>query len=1055
MLTLRLLGPPEILIDGVPAKVTRRKSRALLYYLGMHDKPLRRERLLAFFWPDSPRAAAQQVLRTTLHGLRKDLGPWLVIESEDISLSSGVQTDVKIFEKQLSNSSHDLSRIMEALKLYRGEFLEGFTLPDSPDFEDWTVYERERLNRMAVRGWVNLSRIYESVQDFPAALDSLEHALAFGSLQEDLQREAIRLMYLSGDRPAAIRRYDTLRKLLDEEMGVPPMLETRTLYDAIINDKLELQTPATSKQTTSRSFDQTQEIRMRDYPVTRHNLPFTGREAELQSLMDLAETQKLNQRPMLALIEGEAGIGKTRLAEEFEQASGALFIKGSATELEHALPYQPVIEALRGLLKRAEWGSLHSRLDLAPIWMDEIARLLPELSGARPIPAGDASSADARLWEGVHQFLLALGRQRKVILFLDDLHWADAASLSLLAYLIRQPSTPVFYLGSARPAPPRSSLTSLLGTLTRTDRLFRLSLLRLTKADIDGLARQFSSEYAVPLSEWLMQNTEGNPQVLSELVRYARQNQILTSNGDVDISTLTTEPVLTPSIYSLIQWRLAQLSNPARRVLDAAVAAGREFEFEVVYQAAGLSEAAALDALDELLEVALIYPLQKAEQGVDTPLVYAFDHSLTMEVAYREIGEARHRLLHRQVAEAMEKRYRSRFEDRAGVIANHYQEGGDPYKASAFAIRAARRAASLAAWTEAASFYEQALVKVTEPGINHEILMSLGEAYVRSGQPAKAAESYWAVIHGTEPGSPEINQARLALGEALLLQARYAEVLELTQQVIGSDQPEFILQAEFLAGTALSLEGADLEEASSHLLRAQNLCADNCDPLTMAEIKFELGSLAAQEGRLNEAVALYHESLEAAQAAVSGNQGNRAIPRMILANNNLAYHLHLIQDPQALFYVEKGLELASEKGELPLLTYLLSTRGEIALAAGDLEMAESCFQEGLALAERVSMLERVAGLTANLGLVEHRRGQQQLAIHHLSTAQARADALGTQHLAAQIRLWLAPLLPAHEARQRLAEARVIASRGGRRRLLEEVARLEANLFDTGASLDSS
>jgi DNA-binding SARP family transcriptional activator len=1055
MLTLRLLGPPEILIDGAPAKVTRRKSRALLYYLGVHDKPLRRESLLTFFWPDSLRAAAQQVLRTTLHGLRKDLGSALVIESEDISLSSDVQTDVKIFEKWLSDSGQDPSRIMEALELYRGEFLEGFTLPDTPDFEDWIVFERERLKRLAVRGWVNLSRIYESVQDYAAALDSLEHALAFGALQEDLQRESIRLMYLSGDRPAAIRRYDTLRRLLDEEMGVPPMLETRALYDAIINDKLGLQTLPPVKQTTSRTFKQAQEIRTRDYPFNRYSLPFTGREAELQSLVDLAEAHSLNQRPQLALIEGEAGIGKTRLAEEFGQASGALFIKGSATELQHALPYQPVIEALRGLLTRTEWDSLYSRLDLAPIWRDEIARLLPELSEAHPISAGDASSADARLWEGVHQFLLALGRQRRLILFLDDLHWADAASLSLLAYLIRQPSTPVFYLGSARPAPPRSPLTSLLGTLTRTDRLLRLSLNRLTRADIDRLARQLSSEYAGPLSEWLMRNTEGNPQVLLELVRYARQNQILTPNGAVDISTLTTEPVLTPSIYSLIQWRLSQLSNPARRVLDAAVAAGREFEFEVVYQAVGLSESAALDALDELLEVALINPLEKAGQGVDAPLVYAFDHSLTMEVAYREIGEARHRRLHRQVAEAMEKRYRNRFEDMAGMIANHYQEGGDQQKAAAFAIQAARRAASLAAWTEAASFYEQALVNKSVSGKNNEILMALGEAYVRSGQPAKAAESYWAVISRSEPGSPDINQARLALGEALLPQARFTEVLELTQQVIESDQPEFVLQAEFLAGTALSLEGADLEEAAKHLLRAQSMCVDNCDPFTMAEIKFELGSLAAQEGRLNDSVILYHESLEAAQVAVSENQGNRAIPRLILAYNNLAYHLHLIQDPQALVYVVKGLELASEKGELPLLTYLLSTRGEIALAAGDLELAESCFQEGLALAERVSMLERVAGLTANLGLVEHQRGQQQLAIHHLSTAQARADALGTQHLAAQIRLWLAPLLPAHEARQRLAEARAIASRGGRRRLLEEIARLEASLVDNGTSLETS
>jgi tetratricopeptide (TPR) repeat protein len=381
----------------------------------------------------------------------------------------------------------------------------------------------------------------------------------------------------------------------------------------------------------------------------------------------------------------------------------------------------------------------------------------------------------------------------------------------------------------------------------------------------------------------------------------------------------------------------------------------------------------------------------------------------------------------------------------AGLIANHYFEGGEPAKAAAFALTAGRRAASLAAWAEAAGFFEQALAASAKPEQKKEILMSLGEAYLRSGQPAKATECYWTAYHMADPGSPDANDARLSLAYALLMQSRFAEALDLTQQVIDTNQSEFILKAEFLAGTALSLEGADLEEAAAHLRKAESRCREDCNPLTLAEIKFELGSLAAQQGRLKEAVNLYLESQQAAQAAVSGAEGIRALPRLILAYNNLAYHLHLMGDPKALTYVEAGLELAGENGEFPLLTYLLSTRGEIALAAGDLELAESCFKEGLAIAERVSMLERVAGLTANLGLVEIRRGRQELAIHHLATALARADALGTQHLAAQIRLWLAPLLPLPEARQHLAEVRAIASSGGRVRLLEQAAILEAEL----------
>jgi hypothetical protein len=139
------------------------------------------------------------------------------------------------------------------------------------------------------------------------------------------------------------------------------------------------------------------------------------------------------------------------------------------------------------------------------------------------------------------------------------------------------------------------------------------------------------------------------------------------------------------------------------------------------------------------------------------------------------------------------------------------------------------------------------------------------------------------------------------------------------------------------------------------------------------------------------------------------------------------------------------MTLAVEKGAIGLQPYLFSTLGEIALAEEDLDTAERYFSEGLALAERITFPERVAGLTANLGLVAKRRGQIDRAIHRLSTAQVMADTLGTRHLAAQIRLWLAPLLPPDEARVLLAEARSIAESSGRRLLLEEVVRQEKNL----------
>jgi hypothetical protein len=162
----------------------------------------------------------------------------------------------------------------------------------------------------------------------------------------------------------------------------------------------------------------------------------------------------------------------------------------------------------------------------------------------------------------------------------------------------------------------------------------------------------------------------------------------------------------------------------------------------------------------------------------------------------------------------------------------------------------------------------------------------------------------------------------------------------------------------------------------------------------------------------------------------------------ILSYNNLAYHLHLLGDETAIEFAETGLALAREKGVIGLQAYLFSTLGEIALAHRNLDLAHQYFSEGLEIAERYALRERIAGLTANQGLVVIQQGKIDLAIFHLSRALGLADALGTQHLAVQIRIWLAPLLPADEGRLHLQEARGIAESSGRLSLLEEIMHLE-------------
>lgn len=1032
MLAILLLGPPRILRDGAPLDLPRRRARALVYYLAAQGGPVSREQLLGLLWPDHERAAAQQILRTTLHGARRALGPALAGE-DALSIAPEVDVDYRALAAVVGDPGAGDTELTAALGRYGGDLLAGFELPDAEPFEEWLAVERERARLLAVRGLTRMARMAEARRDYGAALEALGRALAFDPLKEDLQRDAIRLHYLAGDRVGAIRRYEQLRDLLDEEMGVPPMAETVALYDAVIRDEV----PGPPEQ-VARPAAAAGPARLHPASFILHpaELPFTGRADEL------ARLEAAVAQGRLALVEGEPGIGKTRLAHAYVERvrrAGGLALVGAAHELEQGLPYQPVIGALRALAHYPDWPMLRAGLAVEPLWLREAARLVPELAGgdeALAPPGG--RTEEARLWEGVARLLLALAARGPVALLLDDLHWADASTLGLLGYLLRRVGgLPLALLATARPPEPRSPLSALVAALTREGRVERLALRRLSAEETAALARSLCPDDAEALAAWLRQNAEGNPYIIAELVGHARETGLLGADGRLHPEA-PAAPVVPQTVYSLIESRLARLSEGARRVLDAAVAAGREFEFEVAARAAALSEAAALDALDELRAARLVEPLPDGR--------YGFDHTLTMEVAYREVGEPRHRALHRRVAEALEALHRDGPDEVAGLIASHYAEGGAPERAAAYALRAGRHAAAVAAWAEAVAFYEQALAG-GPPARRFETLLALGEAHYNRGDGPRAAEVFREAL-GLARDPAAATRARLSLAGALISQARFAEVIDLVREIAATGAPAERAQALFRWGTALSLEGADLAGAALRLREAEALVAAQPapDPVALAQVRFELGSVAAQQGDLARAVAYYHEAMSVADGAPDVAMVDGPTTWRVLARNNLAYHLHLLGDLEgAARYIGEALRLAEEGGALGMLPYLRSTEGEVALARGDLDGAEAAFAEGLALAERTGVPERVAGLTANLGLLALRRGQTASAIHRLSAALARADALGTRHLAAQVRIWLAPLLPPAEARAALAEARAIAEGGGRRRLLEEIERVAAEL----------
>jgi predicted ATPase/DNA-binding SARP family transcriptional activator len=1040
-----LLGTPTVLIDDHPFEMLRRKNRALIFYLAAHPYPVTRDQILALFWPDTPRPSAQQILRSMLHDLRRQFQTnTLLFEEDRLSFTPDVLVDAAQFKAGLASPGSNPSALAATMALYRGEFLDGFTLADTPTFDDWVISERQIYLAMALRGYTALSRLHEAERNFSAALDTLSHALTFDPLQEELQRDCLRLHYLIGDRAGAVRRYETLCKLLDEEMGVPPMPETRAMYEAIINDRLPI---TETKAPTLPVHSAIVQTAIPAAPL----LQFTGRANEIEKLKSLSSTGRL------ILIDGAPGIGKTRLVEEFfntiqklsrPAALPTLLIRGTAHELEQGLPYQPVVDALRNLLSYPAWPALRAKLDLPAVWLSELTRLLPDLrTQIADLPDPLKSEDESRLWEGINQFLQSLSRQRKVILFFDDIHWADASTLGLIGYLARRMTAlGIVMIVTARPLEAHSRLAILVKVLIHEDRLSQVSLAPLSSNDTKAIAGQLTSRNSDLLSDWLNEHADGNPYFLTELVRHAYDTNVLQKDGEMDSAALDSFQILSPTIQNLILSRIINLTENARQVLDIAAVIGRQFDFELVQRTLSVSEAArseeiTLDALDELRASVLIQPGDGES--------YTFDHSLTMEVVLQDMGETRSRFLHRQLAQTIQNVYPDHLDRNAGLIAHHFIKGGAADRAAPFAIRAGRYSAGLAAWPEAIVFFEQALNSVSSAVQRTEVYIALGNARFHKGEFSRASDDFYKAIEiaHTQPDLSLLEAAYLGENLSLLPQSRFAEAITLGRDLAQTGPAELALCAQFIWGAALSVESANPNEAEMHLREAERLLNEKpgySSQINCAHIKYQLAAVVGQQGRSLQAVELYREALELVQEDESALD----LMRQIMLYNNLAYHLHLLGDPAAANYAQAGIKLAQERGSLTHMPYLMSTSGEIALQNNNLDEAEKYFSEGLRLAEQAPIPERIAGLTANLALVDRRRGLDDLARTRLLKALELADKLGVNHLAVRIRCWLAPLLPAQEARIRLLEARQIAEKSGFNSLLEEISQLEQQIPTT-------
>ena len=312
----------------------------------------------------------------------------------------------------------------------------------------------------------------------------------------------MRLYLKQGDRSSALQQYERCRIVLAEELGVAPDARTQALH-----------IQALAERTPVHLVGSRTSLAIAGHATTQ--VAFVGRQREMATLNQHLQQAINTQKGRLVLVEGEAGVGKTRLVQEWlAQVYGAYVLTGRCFEAEHNVPYHSWIDMFRASTSQFNW----SRLDMPDLWLAELSRLIPELHHHRPglpeVSAPDPGLVRGRLAEAVRQWLQALGQQQPICLFLDDLQWIDRASLALLEYVLRHSTDlGLLILGTQREAETDPDWQRIQAMLTRERMCYRLVLYRLSSSDVTTIARNMGFRTTDPEAflKRLFRETEGNP----------------------------------------------------------------------------------------------------------------------------------------------------------------------------------------------------------------------------------------------------------------------------------------------------------------------------------------------------------------------------------------------------------------------------------------------------------------------------------------------------------------------------------------------------------------
>jgi adenylate cyclase len=764
---LRLLGPARIdqiqkvhsgMQESAGGSIPRFRSRrtvGLLGYLAAEQRPIGRAYLAVLLWPDEHPSKGRANLSRELHNLTQILPDCWELNRQSVAFIPSDNTIVDLY--QLSQLEEQ-ERWGEAAELLGGEFLEGLNLNHNPEFENWLLGERERW-----RGFAEgiLRRVIDAHQRrgrYSEALRQAQRLLQLAPWDEGTHRQVIRLLAWTGQRGAALRQFESCQRVLKDELGVEPAADTIALYKQIKSGKLDLPPQLPVYLTAEKARHQFEQPR------------FVAREGELVQLDAFLEAAMAGRSGVI-FITGSPGCGKTALLHSFSQRAmdvypNLLVASGKCNAYSGVgdpyLPFRDVMAMLTadvegmwdaGTISRnhasrlwaafplvvqvlVEYGSqlleifvpgseLLSRFERAgqndSPWLPRLVELVKHQQ------RNLAHLEQSHLFQQVTNVFLHLARNEPLLLVLDDFQWADTASIGLLFHLGRRLvemdsrlliacayRSEEVALGRNEERHPLAKVLNefkcIYGDVwVKLDQIARMEERRFVDALLDVEPNRFGESFRASLFE----RTGGHPLFTVELLRAMSERGDLyrDSEGVWNVGSTLDWDVLPARVAAVIEERIDRVEPELQELLSIASVEGEVFTAQVLAEVGNIPERMVLQWLSQDLEQRHRLVREQEETFTDQQRMsrYQFSHILFQDYIYQRLTQGEQRILHGDVAAALERLYAGHLDEMAIQIAQHFYQADDRKNAFYYYSLAGDRAAFLYESAEAVSLYTRAI----------------------------------------------------------------------------------------------------------------------------------------------------------------------------------------------------------------------------------------------------------------------------------------------------------------------------------------------------------